>query len=190
MKRKFTLIAVAAAAASLLTAADAAKAAPAAAPVAKRVALHLFEGRQTITAWPADARQRLTHEANAEMKSKVMRVVNGDAKSTVFYGTSALPVPGPATLVITCDYKIVGAKAFDIPLTMNYNLPGKGNGSAGKQQTTVKYSDKWAKFKYEFKVPATVNGIQYIWVLSGANNEFLMDNCKLEIIPDAAPAAK
>lgn len=182
MNKKLILSLAAAVAAGTVFAAPAAVA-------PRRVCLHDFQGRLTVTAWPKAAKANVTIVENAEKKSKVMRaVVPADAKGTTFYGTSNCP-EGPGTLRLTFDYKFAGSKDAKFSMTMLYNYRGKGNGSAGKTPAKIDYSDKWTTFEKEFKLPAKAAALQYVFGVSGSGAEVLVDNMKITFTPET-PAAK
>lgn len=163
-----------------------------AAPAGQYVANNKFEGTRTgLNPYPAAAAKNISIVADAEKKSKVMRVVvPADKKGTTFYQSISLRTPGPGKIVLTLDYKMAKTvPGTKFSMQMNYNFPGKGNGSAGNTKTSYDVSTKWTTVTKEFNVPANTGAIQYVFGLSGSGSELLLDNIKGTYTP-AAPAAK
>lgn len=164
-----------------------------AAPATYSIAYHTFEGKGSgFNPWPADAKPYVTMVADVAKNSKTLKVVvPADKKSTTFYQSVMLKAPGPGKIVMTMEYKFAKAvegSAFN--LQMNYNYPKGGNGSAGNTKVKFEAAPEWKTFKQEFQVPANAVAIQYVFSLSGAGSELLVDNVKMTYTPAAAPAAK
>ncbi len=97
-------------------------------------------------------------------------------------------VSAPGTLMVTLAGQITG-EADKINMTVNYNKPNKGNGTAGREIKSFAVQPGYFTKTTEFSVVPDTGGMQYVFGLNGNKNacwnltrmsvEFAPDNVKI-----------
>ena len=117
-------------------------------------------------------------------------VAQASSMATSLQWPFSTKLTAPGTLIVTLDDKSTG-KISNINWKVNFNLPKRGNGSAGNQ--TVKYpaDAKWKSRRLEITVPGNTTSMQFIVAPVGTNGaEWSFSNLKLAYAPDTIKIAK
>ena len=122
-------------------------------------------------------------------------------------GKKAIPIPGgsgvyagskwpftkadsPGTLMVTLAGKITG-EVDKINMTVNYNKPNKGNGSAGREIKSFEVKPGDFIKTTEFSIVPDTGGMQYIFGMSGSNDSRLdLFRLTVEYAPDHVKLVK
>ena len=137
-----------------------------------------FESRFGLGPYPASGKENMSLVPG--LNGKALRVAP-KKNSATFYNSIPLAIAGPGTVQMSFDYKLTGGK---LNFQLNYNLPGKGNGSGGRTSLTVEPAEKWTRFTKVFTVPDKIIALQYVFGLNGIGSELLMDNFEIAYSPD------
>ena len=141
-----------------------------------------FEHRFGLGPYPASAQKYLSLIPGLNGKALQVKPLKGGA---TVYNSIQLKTPGPGTLEISFDYKFIPATGQPFNLIVNYNLPGKGNGSAGRSNCEIPPAKEWTRFSRIFTVPAKANAVQYVFGINGSGTTVVMDNFDAAYSPDS-----
>ena len=140
-----------------------------------------FETRAGLKAWPTTQQDDMTLTENGGGTGKALRIAPSKGSVTA-YGSMRLDRPAPGTIALDFDYRFAGDAAADIQL--NFNLPGKGNGSAGKANLKIPHSQEWRTFHRIISVPEGADVCQYTFNVSGLDSAILLDNLTIAYSAD------
>ena len=148
-----------------------------------------FEKALRMTPFPRSAAADVTLAPGRT--GQAMRIVPSKGKMSVYCGSRVSP-PGPGTILVKFDYRVVKDASAKLSLSVNFNLEGKGNGSAGRAAASVPSSSEWRTYHAVHTVPDKTVGVQFVMGFGGVGSEFLVDNLTLVYTPDTVtvPVAK
>ena len=148
-----------------------------------------FEKRINLTAYPRTAAKDLSQVDGPYGKAMQARP---SKNSVTAYGSMTLKSEGPGTMVVSFDYKFENPSAGKLSVNLNYNLRGKGNGSAGRASDMVTPVGEWTRYRKVFSVPEKAVAVQYVFGISGSGNSVLIDNITVAFTPDkySVPVAR
>ena len=108
------------------------------------------------------------------------------------YCSSRLAPDGPGTMMVKFDYKFAKASDAKLSVTLNCNLEGKRNGSAGRIGDEAPPATEWTTYHRVFTIPDKTHAIQFAFGAAGAGADILIDNLTLVYTPDTVtvPVAK
>lgn len=145
-----------------------------------------FEARTAFRVWPNELQDDLAQVDGPWGKALCVTPSTGNV---TIYLSMKLPSVGPGNLLVEFDYRQQGN--LHASFQANFNLEGKGNGSAGKIKTPVEDSSEWQTFRQTISVPEGTAALQYTLNIEG-KGEMLIDNFSIAYAPDSisVPIAK
>lgn len=115
---------------------------------------------------------------------KAMQIATINSKAYA-YSNMAMPLNVRGTLVVSFDLKNTLPEKAKFSLRVNFNAPGKGNGSAGHGTAMIDSSESNKRVYRVFDVPANTGAIQYVFNLSGTDFKAVIDNFSVIFTPDS-----
>gem|GEM_PF-5275969 len=140
-----------------------------------------FEEKPSLVTWPRELSGDLSLVENG-VTGKGLRVA--PSKGTVSaYNSLTFNGVGPGCLSLDFDYCIEGSA--EVTIQVNFNLAGKGNGSAGRTSIPLEATDSWRPFHRIVSVPEGAAACQYVFIVSGKDAALLLDNATFAYCADA-----
>lgn len=132
-----------------------------------------------------------TVKENGRSVARIMRESNGKSYGAYGFSTTLFnKVSTPGTMLTTVKGTYSG-KAGQLINTMNFNLPKKGNASAGSTRNIVKVDNNWNGETFVNVVPVNSAVLQFVFGLNvPVNSKMDIKELKLEYAPDKINISK